>query len=509
MEESSLLSSVQQTLAWASLATTAGQQSQASRQTVAAMASLARQGVDRLARQGVDRRKRGVEVAAGWNMTTWREDLVSLRNLLEQLSKDPKRVIGELLLVVTNSTDPCSQEDPAGGSQVACRLEEWGALGLIREAYRVVSGHMPVWRPLEELTDVRSGLTRVEDCKVNVNILDKYLGDEASLENVVKCTGRIDKREIGDGPALADIMATIDMEGILANLTQWRLEEFSELDWTEEYQNLTERVIRELDNIVNQVESILSPTVMTLFNPDELLGALMASPEFSQVLDSLKTILKETFFLMENTEYADDIVRMMAALEDISSLPIFQTGGLTVAAAFTDWDTVAAALKDKTELSEAEIDSLSRLEISSSLMVLVYLKASSLYSHLCDSLPPLFTRYITLFPTTAPLDTSAENITVALCSFLQVPEDASLLLAQLDLQAAKVNTHCHHDIQEVSQDYLTAASDLAPSSLAAQANITEEELFQTMDRCRRHQAKGDLFSAGLRRPRWCCPGRRS
>ena len=440
VESSSLLSSLQQSLAWPSLVTTAGQQSQASRQTVAAMASLARQGVAMRKREvEVARRKREVEVATEWDITTWREALASLRNLLEQLSKDPKRVIGELLLALTNSTEPCKQEDPAAAvSQVACLLEDWGAVGMLQEAYRVVTGHIPVWRPLEELTDARSGLVRVEDCKVNVNILHKYLGDGASLENVVKCTGRIDKREIGDGPALADIMATIDMEGILANLTQWRLEEFTELDWTEEYQDLAERVIRELDNIVNQVESILSPTVMTLFNPDELLGALMASPEFSQVLHSLKAILKETFFLMENTEYADDMVRMMAALEDISSLPIFQAAKLTVEAAFTDWDTVAAALKDKTDLSESEIVNLSSLEISSSLMVLVYLKASSLYAHLCDSLPPLFTRYITLFPTTAPLDTSAENITVALCSFLQDPEDAGLLFAQMDLEAAKV-----------------------------------------------------------------------
>jgi hypothetical protein len=435
-EEEAVLAALQAGLHWDGLGAAAANLSTSSSQTAASLAGWFGGGLDNLARLATDRRKRETEgrvqgLLASWDAATLRKAIQAAVHFLEQLHQHPERVIKDLLSQLNATMTTCDSESADSG--LICSAGQPGLAEMMKAAYTAIVAKIPIWKRLSELPLVAGNVTGINSCHVNVNLITKYLANNTDAKSVVRCGGRIEKREIPTNISIGDILASLNVSEILANLSSWRQEEFSSLDWMENYKNVTDKIMKELDNIADQVETLVSPSLVSSLNADEILRAVVASPEFRKVLQSLQTIMDEVEVFVADTELEADFVQFKESLTAVTTLPVFTSATVTVSSAFKDWESVAAVLAANTPLTEAELGSLAGQGLSPSLLLLLHMKAGRLHSHLCDGLTPMLGRYLS-FSSPAPL-----NITGAVCTFLQGP-GWHRLFQELNIPAALVSS---------------------------------------------------------------------
>ena len=438
--EGAVLRAVQGQVDWVVVAATAATIAGTSSDTVTTLAAMAEQMVRRV-------RKREVEQPS--NDTSLAKQVVSMVELVGKMVREPLVAVEQLV----EHLDPrCGQEEEREAVAQAAIL-----------AYCTVVARMPLWTPLEELP-LLPGSSGYPGCRIDVNQL---LSNTSVEELVVRC---------GEGQEqdFTSILASIDMVQVEASLERWRREEFSKMEWMEEYSNMTVVVAGEMEKVVKEVQSLVGINLSAL-EPGEVMVAVVASPQLRTILDSLTTIMAEMAPMLENTQVEVGFGQLSEFLEEVSSLPMFTTNLTTVESAFRDWPKVAESLVLQTPLTEVQLEELSRATLSPSLLLLLHRRATLLLSHLCGHTPSL-SKYLT-FSSPAPL-----NLARNLCLVLEGPR-APQLLAAVDLQGAKVAARLYNCLlHSYIQDFLVAASALSPASLATSTNLTLEEVEGAMER---------------------------
>ena len=394
-EEGAVLRALQAQVDWAGVAATAATIADTSRDAVTTLAAMAEQMVRRV-------RKR--EVARAANDTSLAEQVVAMVELVGRMAREPRVAVEQLV----EQVDPrCGQEEGREGVAEAATL-----------AYCAVVARMPLWRPLGELP-LLPGSSGYPGCRVDVNQL---LSNASAEELVLRC-GEEEEHNY------TTILASIDMVQVEARLEGWRREEFSKMEWMEQYSNMTVVVAEEMEKVMKEVQTLVGIDLSAL-EPGEMVVVVVASPQLRTILGSLTTMMAEVAPMLEGTQAEAGWVQISGFLGQVSSLAMFTTNLTTVESAFMDWPKVADSLVLHTPLTEVQVEELSRATLSPSLLLLLHRRATLLLSHLCGPSPSL-SKYLS-FPSPTPLD-----LVSSLCLVLEGPR-APQLLAAVDFQGAKV-----------------------------------------------------------------------
>ena len=234
-------------------------------------------------------------------------------------------------------------------------------------------------------------------------------------------------------------------------------EEF--LDMSSKYGEILVSVGSEMSNIAEELNELSGQ--LDYLDVETLLTLAISSPRVSAIISSLSKIMEELEVIFSNSPYHQTFLAVKESIVMIDDFVKSIKKNIEISAILLNWDKIKILLEEVGTFTPTEISDIGSTVLSTQGIFLIM---SRIEEFICDS--EVMGRYIQFFQDQAPLNSTVESLAYSVCGFITSPGNWQNIIRIVDISSAF--------------DFLSSIFRLSPHSLAAAANMTQSELFDTM-----------------------------
>ena len=231
------------------------------------------------------------------------------------------------------------------------------------------------------------------------------------------------------------------------------------LNMSSQYGEMMVEVGEDLENIMVEVE-ILNSQLDGHLDLGTLLTLAVTSPRVSAIISSLVNILEQLEVAFIDSPYLQSFLTVKESLVILDEFVKSTTKNIEISAILLNWNQLTILMEEIEAFSPSEISEMGSTVLSTQG---IFLMMAALEEFECDW--EVMARYLEFYEEEAPLNTTRQALASSVCNFI-TSNNWQNILTVLDIPSA------FH--------FFASVFRLSPMNLAATANLTTSELYDTM-----------------------------